>query len=239
MRAFREQSLSIRTGAGAMRAVLLRFIQFVRGLRANPKVKVMKVCIDPGHGFPAAGAVGLNLTTESFVVLEVSQLLRSMLESTGHEVLMTRTEDRDVGFTARAQMANNFGADVFISIHCNAFHDRTVRGVETIYHHSPANKAIAERVQAAVVAATGDRDRGFYSRDIETREWSRIIPGRAAIPIDFKEITILTASAVPAVLVEIGFISNPDTEKLMQTHEWREKVARALFDSLVRPLHPQ
>lgn len=173
-----------------------------------------KVFIDPGHrnNKQDFGAVGPTRLRESEVVMFVAHCVKMQLERE-FDVYMSRYgEEATVGLTTRANMANREGSDIFVSIHTNAHSDRKAHGVET-YHFpgSVAGRKLAERIQPRLVQATGDRDRGIKTNST----W-----------------TVLRATRMPAVLVELPFISNPIWESKMRDCEFRLDCASAIADGI-------
>ena len=90
----------------------------------------MKFYLDFGHGGKDSGAVGVNGTFESNVVLKIGLILKSMLESNGHNVVVTRVDDSYYSLSYRTNKANKYNCDYFISLHMNSFSNRDVRGCE-------------------------------------------------------------------------------------------------------------
>ncbi|MEY4840314.1 MAG: hypothetical protein RLZZ374_1222 [Cyanobacteriota bacterium] len=122
-----------------------------------------KVVIDPGHGGPDPGAVGIGNLRETDVVLDVSLQVAQLLQAKGVQVLMTRTSEVDVDLPPRAALANSSGADLFLSVHANALSMARpdVNGIETFYFDSPRARALAQAVQEEVLAVSpGSPDRG-------------------------------------------------------------------------------
>ncbi len=174
----------------------------------------IKVCIDPGHrnNHQDYGAVGPTGLQESAVVMFVAHCVKMLLERE-FDVVMTRySEETTIGLSQRAELANREQADLFVSIHANAHGDRSAHGVETYHWHtSTAGKRLAERIQPRLVTATGDRDRGVKTNSV----WM-----------------VLRATAMPAVLVELPFISNPIWEEKMRSCEFRLTAAHAIADGI-------
>jgi len=173
----------------------------------------MKIAIDAGHGGTDPGAVGSSGLKESVVTLEVARLLDALLEGVGVSSLLTRKEEVYVALGDRCERANDWGANYFVSIHCNSDGSDAV-GVETLYK-TEKGKALAASIQEALVKATGDRDRGLKYRS---------------------DLYVLNGTHMPAVLPEIGFISHPATEKKLEESSYRELVAVALYDGLHKHL---
>ncbi len=175
------------------------------------------IAIDPGHGGSDPGAIGPNKTQEKTITLAVAQRLRALLEKAGAKVLMTRTDDRDVfssnasavdELKARATVGNNKKADVFISIHINAFTNPSAGGTSTHYYQKTYYDALlANSIQSFIVPAGGLRDRG-------------------ALAANFY---VVKRTIMPAVLTELAFVSNPDEEKLMNTPDFQQKMAQGMY----------
>ena len=125
------------------------------GLPLVPRGR-FKVVIDPGHGGPDPGAVGIAGLRETDVVLDVSLQLARLLQSRGVEVLLTRTTEVDVDLPPRVALANSSGADLFLSVHANALSmDRPdVNGIESFYFEPAGNRAraLAAAVQQQMLA---------------------------------------------------------------------------------------
>lgn len=178
----------------------------------------MRVCIDAGHGMPDPGAIGAIGLREVDVTLLCTTAMAVRLEAMGHQVVLTRDgknalhNDKSIDLAARVKVANGTKCDCFISIHCNAAADRLANGSE-IWHHprSVGGKRLAEYLQAALVKAGQLRDRGVKTSD---------------------GLAVLRLTAMPAALVELGFISNSEEEKRLSNPEWLSGVAKALADAV-------
>jgi len=164
----------------------------------------LKICIDPGHSGPfEVGAYAAGVT-EAEVNLQVSKILAKMLESAGHQVILTR--EGDVGddlLTWRVEMAEDFGADIFISIHCNSVIDPESHGTE-VFHFpgSESGQALAACIQAGLIAVCHTTDRGIKTNE----KWN-----------------VLKDTTCPAVLVELAFLSN-DKEREMLTDRFVQRM---------------
>ena len=175
----------------------------------------MKICIDPGHGGPDPGAVGPTGLKEKDVNLAVGLKLAELLKPIA-EVKLTRTKDIAVSLKDRAQIANSFKCDYFISVHTNSFTDRKVGGVETwAYAKGGQGEKLAKAVQPELVKATGFANRGVKFNTA---------------------FAVLRNTAAPAILTESGFISNPAEEKLLKTAAFREKIAKAIAQGVAKQL---
>jgi len=174
----------------------------------------MKIAIDAGHGGKDPGAVGPSGLAESVVVLEISRVLAGLLEKVGISTFLTRAEEVFVELGVRCERANNWGADYFVSIHCNS-NGPDAHGIETLYK-SEKGKELAAKVQRALLSVTAERDRGLKHRS---------------------DLYVLNGTRMPAILPEIGFISNPETELRLKESSYRELIAMAIYHGILKHLH--
>ncbi|MDQ0220006.1 N-acetylmuramoyl-L-alanine amidase [Peribacillus cavernae] len=174
-------------------------------------VKDKVIVIDPGHGGSDAGAVGKYKTTEKAINLATANELKTLLGSAGARVVMTRVsnEGRKLDLDDRIEISHKYKADVFISIHYNSGGNAT--GVETYYDTKYGNETeLAKCIQTEVVKQTGMRDRGVKTAGFYVVKYNKM----------------------PSVLVELGFISNPNEEKVIATTAYQQKAARGIFNGL-------
>ncbi|MGL4373402.1 MAG: N-acetylmuramoyl-L-alanine amidase family protein, partial [Turicibacter sp.] len=168
------------------------------------------IVIDPGHGGIDGGAI-INNVLEKDLNLEISLKLKVALETAGYEVIMTRVDDEYIELTQRAEIANEAGADLFISLHLNSYiSDSTVNGVEVYYNEttkSEADQQFAQTIQTALSVATKARDRGIRVYD---------------------ELVVTRKTEMPACLVEIGFMTNPTELELIQTDTNQRKIVSGI-----------
>ncbi|MHB0980769.1 MAG: N-acetylmuramoyl-L-alanine amidase [Thermoleophilia bacterium] len=165
---------------------------------------------------------------ESEVVLAVSLKLRDALEARGVTVIMTRTtQDVDLSNIERTRIANDAGAGLYIRVHADGADGSSTRGIHVLYPASIAgwtddiatpSKRAAQLAQAALVAATGAQDRGTDARS---------------------DMTGFNWSDVPVIIPEIGFMTNPEEDRLLNTASYQQKIADALADAAVRFLGAQ
>ena len=174
----------------------------------------MKIVIDPGHGGNDSGAVGPSGLNESEVVLDIALGLADALKHLELETRLTRTSEVFVELAERCNIANDWGADFFVSIHANS-NGPGVAGLETLYCSS-AGEAFAAPIQQSMVLATGDLDRGLKYRS---------------------DLYVLNGTKMPSILAEVGFISNPDTEALFKSGRYRHLIADAIAAGIARHLN--
>ncbi len=175
----------------------------------------MKICIDPGHSGPFEPGACAGGVTEAAVTLEIARITARMLQKYRHKVLLTRTgEVNNDWLTWRCEAAWNFGADIFISIHCNAHASSEANGTEVFYFPTSENgHTLARCIQEEVVKSCRTADRGVKTND----EW-----------------TVLLETACPAVLVELAFLTNDSERELLTTDMGQRRFAEGLVKGINR-----
>ena len=217
----------------------------------QPVSVLRTVTIDPGHGGDDVGARGANGEVEKDLTLAVARRLKALIEGRlGIRVLMTREDDRRIPLNERIALANNNKADVFISLHANAS-PRPAAGGASIYvaefdaRDKTQTTLTPERVP---VFGGGLRDIELVlwdfaqSRHIEqSAELARIVEeslrGRVGVevrPVDRAPFRVLESANMPAVLIEMGFLSNPDQEKVLGGAAFQNAFAQSVLDALLR-----
>ncbi len=183
----------------------------------------MKIFIDPGHGGPDPGATG-NGVTEEYVNLNVSLYLAELLRNAGYDVMIYRTtsdenvlENKNADLRNRAQMANNWGADYFISIHTNSSTNPNAQGVEAyVYRLGGASERLAQSIIDSVSETLGSVNRGVMQANF----------------------AVLRRTNMPAVLVELGYLTNATEALNLNSPAWQRAVAGAIFDGIVEAVGP-
>ncbi|MHB0886412.1 MAG: N-acetylmuramoyl-L-alanine amidase [Bacillota bacterium] len=165
------------------------------------------IVVDPGHGGADPGARGYSGSLEKDIDLAIALDLRDALVAAGARVLMTRSEDIDVGLYARPQMANAADADLFISVHNNAY-DYQRSGTETYYTNTnPLSHALANAVHHSVVGSLGTIDRGVRTEPF----------------------VVIRESKMPSVLVEGLYLSTKGDEKRLKDPVFQRNLAQAIM----------
>jgi len=172
------------------------------------------VVIDPGHGGHDPGAIGITGLQEAQVNMKLARLLAARLDAEGVRVVLTRTDDVYVPLEERAEVANRVGADLFISIHNNSCpRDCVGTGTETYYLPTRwENEVAAAALQDELVRAAGLPDRGIKRRNL----------------------AVLRHSQVPAVLVEVAFLSSPHEEQLLRSDAFLNRAADGMMQGIRR-----
>ena len=181
------------------------------------------IVIDPGHGGSDSGAVGYSGVREKDVALAVSMRVEELLREAGAHPIMTRTEDVDVahvGSSSSQELQARVDvslahpeAELFLSVHCNSFTNPDAHGMETYYYP----KTDADEHFAALLNEELAAEGGLYNRGVK-----------------YARFYVLRHTEIPASLVELGFLSNPDEEALLANADYREKLAQALFHAIER-----
>lgn len=179
------------------------------------------VMVDPGHGGYDPGAISSQGVYEKSINLQIAQKLKEMLHPCGIEVFLTREEDIDyvpdgvkgrttmkqIDLNRRIEMASQAKADVFVSLHVNATAAGRNSGAETFYHYkSQAGKELAELIQQELIKIPG-------------------MNRRIAKPGNFY---VIKNTSMPAVIVEVGYLSSAKEQKKLQQSWYQEQLSRAI-----------
>lgn len=210
---------------------------------------VKRVVLDAGHGGSDPGATAADLL-EKEITLDINRRLRTMLQREGFDVIVTRNDDRTIALKDRAALANRLQSDVFVSIHVNAITKHTEsRGVET-YYLGPTDD---QRLTA--LAAAENKLSGYSMTDMrrlldnvyadargdESRELANVVqkqlyttlrasdPGLENWGVKRAPFLVLVSTDMPAILAEVGCISNAKEAEMLRRPEHRQKIAEALF----------
>ena len=200
-------------------------------LRAVPTISFNKpytVVVDAGHGEPDGGAVGINGTIEKDINLQIALKLREVLENRGVRVIMTRTDDNSICDNSartlhekkvsdmhnRLEIINTSGADLFLSIHINSFSDPKSGGLHVFYSRNhPEAEETATLIQESIAELTGAKTHAVKTASDTLFLMKNPIP--------------------PAILIECGFISNPEEEKLLNDDNYQSKIAFSIANAVI------
>jgi N-acetylmuramoyl-L-alanine amidase len=224
-----------------------------RGALGGPGEALRRIVLDAGHGGHDPGAVGPGGLQEKDVVLDVTRrVARLVEEGLGIKVALTRTGDHFVALRDRTQFANKERAQLFVSIHANAHRDTDNQGVETYFLSSEATDNEARHVAAlenGVVQLEPGNSRARMDIlktilwDLAQSEFQEESSHLAETVQDSVTRTlrianrgvkqagfyVLGGAAMPAILVEIGFVSNRKEERRLMEAQYRDRVARAIY----------
>ncbi|MFC6039784.1 SH3 domain-containing protein [Paenisporosarcina macmurdoensis] len=170
----------------------------------------LTIVIDPGHGGNDSGTTGARGTNEKGITLRTSELLASKLRSAGANVVLTRDSDVYVDLRKRVSIGHQLAADAFISVHYDATDSSSINGFTTYYMHG-YQKELAKSVHKSLGEKINLRDRGAQ-------------PGNYLV---------LRENRQQAILIELGFLSNPSEERTLTTAQFREQATLGIYNGVV------
>ena len=220
------------------------------------KWKFDTIIIDPGHGGKDPGAVGYRGTKEKDIVLDVSKRLARKIERNSKtKVILTREEDIFLRLQDRTKFANANEGDLFISIHTNAAEDRRASGFETFLIGPNKNEA-AVRVAArenAALELEGFSGKKLTNEDLikatiaqsafaaKSEEFASLVQNEIKKRVQSKDrgvkqagFYVLMGASMPNVLIELGFISNPNEEKKLNSSSYRDMLATSIYYAVLK-----
>ena len=185
--------------------------------------------IDAGHGGMDGGAVGTAGTLEKDVNLKVAMYLKELAEKNGKKVIMTREEDISLHTTEstkvrnqkrsdlenRRQVLQNNNTGIFVSIHMNKYESENVKGAQVFYADNEQSRNLATKTQNSLIKGLADGNK------------------RVAKPAP-SNLYIFKGCNSTAVVVECGFLSCPEEEKLLATEEYQRKLAQCIYDGIYK-----
>ena len=185
-----------------------------------PDVKQNKflVVIDPGHGGPDPGAIGIGGIRETDVVLQVSKIVKNLLSEKDVKVRLTRKNEVDLDLPQRVSFANNKDADIFVSIHANASRGKRkdINGLETFYYRGWRGRLLAKKIQKQIL---------------------RVSPGSPDRGVKQGRFYVIKNTRMPAVLVEIGFLTGRLDARRLEKTTHRKRLAYAIAKGILEYLY--
>lgn len=178
---------------------------------ALPWLEAKTIVVDPGHGGIDPGGIGYTGTFEKNLTLPVALKLKDFLVASGAKVIMTRKSDQTTDYRKISAKTNKIKSDMFISIHFNYYEDSSAAGTETFYYN-PFSIELAHYVHRSLISTLQRRDRGVRKDRLYT----------------------VHHTDMPAILVELLYITNPTEEQLAISTSYQEKIARALYNGISR-----
>ncbi|HEY2420171.1 MAG TPA: SH3 domain-containing protein [Neobacillus sp.] len=174
-------------------------------------LKNKTIVLDPGHGGEDDGTTGATGTLEKELTLKTTKLLYDKLSAAGANVFLTRSSDSYISLSTRVSVARSLQADAFLSIHYDSNSDRSVRGMTGYYYHA-YQKPLAETLYSSTVNETRMKNRG----------------------VRFGDFHVIRENSQKAVLIELGYLSNPSEEATLNSGLFQENAASGLFNGLAR-----
>ncbi|MDQ0231521.1 SH3 domain-containing protein [Metabacillus malikii] len=170
------------------------------------------VVIDPGHGGKDSGAIGINGTFEKDLTLTTAKLLYDKLHSAGANVFLTRSNDSYISLNSRVSTSHYRKADAFISLHYDSTINRTISGTTAYYYHSIKDGPLASHLKKELIKQTHLNDRG----------------------VKFGNYYVLRENNNPAVLLELGYLSNQTDEITVGTPYYQERASQGIYNGLAQ-----
>jgi N-acetylmuramoyl-L-alanine amidase len=236
--------------ARAIRAAVLS--QGATPLAAQLGLKIRTIAVDAGHGGRDTGAIGHMGLREKDATLAIARKVAARLTSLGFKVVLTRDSDAYVALSERTRIANEAGADLFLSIHCNAAKRKGLSGVETWTLDVAADRysqrlAAFENAEAdatvgnlrMILADLATRSNTGEARDLAQSVQSSLVRTLRAKSYKLKDhgvkhalFYVLLGARMPAILVETAFLSNPEEEKRLRSGKYQDATAEAVSRGL-------
>ena len=166
------------------------------------------VVLDAGHGGSDVGAIK-NGTYEKHITLDVAKRVEKLLKAQGYGVLMTRTDDSYISLQDRVAFSEAYAPDIFVSIHVNSSTSDAPNGIETHYYH-PESLQLAQTVHSSLVSSINAHDRGTFK----------------------SKFYVINHTTAPAILVEMGFISNTAERIQLLTNDRKQATAKAIVEGI-------
>jgi N-acetylmuramoyl-L-alanine amidase len=224
----------------------------------RPSRRINTIVIDPGHGGKDPGATGKRLKEKDANLDIALRLSKRLKQVTTANIVLTRSKDDYVTLGERTRNANSLQADLFVSVHCNAAPDvPKAQGLETYFLATARNdweRAVMSRENAALDFSVSDTSKakaevvGSILRDLAQNEFLKESQELAADVqsatttwlrgkdrgVKQADFAVLRNAYMPSVLVECGFVTNPDEEKLLSAGDYRERIATALSSGIMQ-----
>ena len=225
-----------------------------RSAERRPATGIRTIVVDPGHGGGESGAIGPSATAEKDLTLLMGRALKRQLERRlPVRVVLTRNADVELPLETRTAIANENKADLFVSLHFNSSFGPTAHGAETYFLSREASDQMAAQVAAMENLANGglrnpEHDLQLILWDLaqtyhlaESQRFANLVQEELNLTLGLRDrgvkqapFRVLMGAMMPAVLVELGFLSNPEEETKLQTSIYRRELAESLVRAVIR-----
>jgi len=239
--------------------VIDRLRQQGKGQKGYGIMQVREIVIDAGHGGKDPGAIGRFGEQEKKIVLDISMRLKKILQNKGIKVKMTRARDEFISLQKRTEIASRSKADLFVSIHANSSPVRSVHGLEVytakylgfkernaqqrktnqrlMFNHLSMKRGASgvEKIVSDMLYVNKQAKAEILAKQLAKKTAKRIkTKNRGEKKSQFY---VVKNTLIPAILIEVGFLSNPKESKLLQTSTYRQRVARGIAESILEYAH--
>ena len=236
--------------------ILLK-IKIKKNKNLKNNIRDIVVAIDAGHGGKDPGAVSSNNVLEKDITLLISkELQRTLRDTEGYQAVLIRSDDSTVSLNDRYQNARKFGADAFVSIHADGFRLESVKGASVFIWSDKSSSSVArnlsdkerKRIQAQIKNIKSydfneDAARELYPKTYKKKVDQSKMLGLKILDqlkrdpftkihkknVEYADFRVLKSVDIPSVLVESGFITNPEDAKRLKTKAGRRMIARSIF----------
>ena len=179
---------------------------------SNQQKDKQTVVLDAGHGGSDTGAIGANIY-EKDITLDITKRVEKILKEKGYDVKMTRTDDSYVSLQDRVTFSESYSPDIFVSVHVNSSVKPEITGIETHYYHQES-MSLAQTVHASLASTIHSNDRGLFK----------------------SKFYVINHTTSPAILIEIGFISNEEERNQMLSETRKQQTAQSIADGIQKYL---
>ncbi len=229
--------------------------------KESKKSEIETICLDPGHGGNDLGAIGSSQITEREITLKIAQKLKRIIEvKLGLRVIMTREDDTEVSLDNRVALANNQKAQIFVSIHVNGSFRKSARGPETYFVSLKATDEESFRLAQKENQAFGEIDKIVEDDELKMILWNlaqteyikessklaefiqnelNILLNTINRGVKQAPFRVLMRALMPAVLIEIAFLSNPAEEKKLLDNGFLDDAAYAIYTGISKFIYFQ
>ena len=231
-------------------------LEIEKAKKLENNIRDIVIAIDAGHGGRDPGAVGSNVVEKDITLLIARELERTLRDTKGYQAVMIRSNDESVGLNQRYQNARKSGADALISIHADGFRLESVKGASVFVWSNEASSSVArnlserqrKRIQAQIKDIkpydfNEDEAMTIYPSTYKNKIDQSLILGNKILEqlkrdpftkihkknVEFADFRVLKSVDIPSVLVESGFITNPEDAERLNKKEGRRMIARSIF----------
>ena len=227
----------------------------ISGLQVDwARLRIHTVVLDAGHGGKDPGAQSPGGVKEKTVVLDIARRMKDLLEQVGIKVIMTRTRDEFISLPQRTEIASKSDAELYVSIHANANPSRKAQGMEVYYVKTHRKKDLDEEqrqknerlfvrqlsMKSSPQLTKVVADMMYTLKIAESKKLAQNIVQQASVDVDTPNrgthpcrFFVVRNTLIPAVLVEVGYLTNRREEQQLNSPVYRQKVAQALARSII------
>jgi N-acetylmuramoyl-L-alanine amidase len=183
--------------------------------KTNKILEGKSIVLDAGHGGKDDGAIGKNGTVEKDLTLQTVKNIQQELLKLGATVILTREDDTYIELEDRVSISQKQWADLFISIHYDSALTSAAKGITTFYYQNNKDKPLAEAIHESLIKKTKATNRGYLYGDYQ----------------------VLRINKIPSILLELGFLTNEEDERRINTEIFQQTAVEAIVDGIIEYVH--